>query len=170
MVTDTGDEVPFALVAVTRKVNVPAAAGVKRSVEVAVGVAAAGVCVKATTVPAVCSHANVGAGRDADVATTVTGDAAADPKVTVWFWIGLTVGGGAACTVIVDAALAAPQTFDAVKVRLYVPAARPVALKVGVVVVALVRAPFRSVPPGVVPAVHETMTGVVAFAFTLPER
>src|SRR4051794_35072862 len=85
IVTTTGDDVPFALVAVALKTYVPAATGVNRNVDVAVGVAATGVCVKATAgpVPPVRVHANVGVGSDPVVATTVTGDAAALPSVTV---------------------------------------------------------------------------------------
>ena len=80
------------------------------------------------------------------------------------------VGAGAACTEIVDATLAAPHTLVAVSVTLYVPTASPVALNVGVLVPAFVSAPFKFVPPGVVPAVHASATGDVALALTLPDN
>ena len=172
IVTDTGVDTPFAFVAVALKMYVPTAAGVNVNVDVAVGVAATGVCVKATAgpVPPVRVHAKVGAGREPVVATTVTGDAAALPSVTVWSCMALIVGAGAAATVMVESTNAEPHTLDAVSLTLYGPGASPVALNVGVVVVALVNAAFKSVPPSVVPAVHASATGDVALALTLPDN
>ena len=114
IVTDTGDEVPFTFVAWTLKMYVPATVGRKLSVELAVGVAATGVCAKATAgpVPPARDQAKVGLGCELVVASTVTGN----PAVTVWFWIALIEGAGAAATVIVEVALCGPHTFVAVNV------------------------------------------------------
>ena len=122
-------------------------------------------------VPPVRVQVQVGAGSEELEALIVTVLLA--PAVTVWFWIGLIVGVGAACTVMNVLAVFVPQTFLTVKFTLYTPAANPVALKVGVVVVALVKAPFRlepvAVPNKPVPAVQETEIGALAPTLVPPE-
>src|SRR6478609_7024 len=133
----------------------------------AAAVPAAGVCVNARFAGLVSGsdHAQVGVGLLGLVAVMVN----ELPAVMVCAWIGLIDGAGAAWTVIVVDAVVAPHGLSAIIDRKYWPGARPVALNVGVVVVAPVSAPFRSVPPAVVPAVHCTVRGSVAFGVTEPD-
>jgi len=82
--------------------------------EAPVAVAATGVWVRTGLPgPGVWVHAQVGAGTDELEAERVT----RLPAVTVWVWIGLMVGGGDACTVMVVLAVATPHTFDVTKLR-----------------------------------------------------
>jgi hypothetical protein len=97
IVTVTSDEVPFAFVACTVKVYVPAVLGVKAILDKAVAVAGAGVCVKPgagrgnTGRGNVRVQANLGAGTELLVAVIVTGVF----TLTVCAAIGLIVGAGA---------------------------------------------------------------------------
>jgi hypothetical protein len=112
-------DVPFAFVPVTDTVYVPAE-GVNVNDEAAVaGATGRGDPTVKPTFGAIDQFHVVIAAVELLVAVIVTGV----PAVTVWFWIGLIVGTGAGCTVIVTdwravvGVDATPHTFEAANVR-----------------------------------------------------